>query len=69
MNTRPARVTAIVLGIIAVLIGVVWIGQGLNLLPGSSMSGNKMWFYIGLVVAVVGLVALILGLRRPPRPR
>ena len=34
MHTCPARVTAIVLGIIAVLIGVVWIGQGLNLLPG-----------------------------------
>jgi hypothetical protein len=41
-------------GIILVLLGVVWIGQGVNLLPGSFMSGQAIWGLIGVVVALVG---------------
>jgi multisubunit Na+/H+ antiporter MnhB subunit len=41
-------------GIVLVLLGLVWIGQGLNLLGGSAMSGQAMWAIIGLVVALVG---------------
>ena len=57
----------IVGGALAVLIGVVWIGQGLNLIPGSAMSGVKTWFYVGIVVAALGILVLFLGLRRSPR--
>lgn len=60
------RIVPVVLGGVALLIGAVWIGQGLNLIPGSFMTGNRMWFYIGLIVAVVGLVLVVLGLRRRP---
>lgn len=69
MSTQPARITAIVLGVIALVTGGVWIGQGLNLIPGSFMTGNRMWFYIGLVVAIVGIVLLVVGItrRRPAR--
>ena len=41
-------------GIVLVLLGLVWIGQGLNVLPGSFMSGQAMWAIIGLLVAAVG---------------
>jgi hypothetical protein len=41
-------------GVVCVLIGLVWIGQGTNLMPGSVMSGQAMWAIIGLVVLVVG---------------
>ncbi|HEY5822703.1 MAG TPA: hypothetical protein VIT20_12045 [Propionibacteriaceae bacterium] len=66
---RTPRIISIVIGIVAVLIGAVWIGQGLNLIPGSFMTGNRMWFYIGVVVALFGLILVILGLRRAPRSR
>ncbi|MGI9147411.1 MAG: hypothetical protein ACR2IK_12785 [Chloroflexota bacterium] len=43
-----------VLGLVCVVIGLVWIGQGVNLLPGSFMSGQAMWAIIGLVLLIVG---------------
>lgn len=52
-------------GVIAVLTGAVWVGQGLNLIPGSVMTGDRTWFYIGAIVGVVGVILVILGLRRP----
>lgn len=58
------RILFVVLGAIALLVGGVWIGQGLNLIPGSFMTGNRMWFYIGLLVAAIGLILVIVGLRR-----
>jgi len=43
-----------VVGVVCLLIGLVWIGQGTGLLPGSVMSGQSMWAIIGLVLVVVG---------------
>jgi hypothetical protein len=65
MTSRAARTVLIVLGIAALLVGAVWGGQGLGLIPGSFMTGDRTWFYIGLGVAFVGLVLLLIGLRRP----
>jgi hypothetical protein len=67
MNSRAGRTTLVIVGVIALLIGLVFAGQGANLIPGSGMSGVRMWLYIGLVVAVVGIVLITLGLRRPGR--
>lgn len=64
VNSRVARTIMVVVGVIAVLVGVVFGGQGLGLIPGSIMTGDRTWFYIGLVVAFVGVVLLLLGLRR-----
>ncbi len=69
MGSRAARIALVVVGALAVLTGGVWIGQGLNLIPGSVMTGDKKWFYIGLVVLVVGVVLLLTGLRRSRRIR
>jgi hypothetical protein len=63
VNSRGARLALIVVGAIALIVGAVWAGQGSNLLPGSVMTGSGMWLGIGLVVAVVGLVLLVLGVR------
>ncbi len=41
-------------GVVCVLLGLVWIGQGTNILPGSFMSGQRQWVIIGLVLVVVG---------------
>ena len=41
-------------GVVLILLGLLWIGQGLNLVPGSFMSGQSTWALIGVVVALVG---------------
>jgi hypothetical protein len=43
-----------VVGVVCLLIGLVWIGQGTGVLPGSVMSGQMMWAIIGLVLVLVG---------------
>ena len=65
MRSATARTTSVVVGALALLVGLLWIGQGLGYLPGSFMTGASEWFWIGLVVAVVGVVLLVRGLRRP----
>lgn len=35
MTSRPIRITMIVVGVLALLTGGMWVGQGLNLIPGS----------------------------------
>ncbi len=61
--------SSVVIGALALLVGLLWIGQGLGYVPGSFMTGAMRWFWIGLVVAVVGLLLLLAGLRRTPRAR
>ncbi|HTJ39173.1 MAG TPA: hypothetical protein VL738_38600 [Dactylosporangium sp.] len=58
------RWVLVIVGALLVLSGAVWTLQGLNVLGGSAMSGATMWAVIGPVVAVVGLVLLISGVRR-----
>ena len=65
MTSRAARTVLTVIGVIALLVGIVWGGQGLGVIPGSFMTGDRTWFYIGLGVAFVGVVLLLIGLRRP----
>ena len=47
-------------GVILLLLGVVWILQGVNVLPGSFMTGHIEWAYRGGAVAAVGAVLLLL---------
>jgi hypothetical protein len=51
-------------GIVAVLIGLLWIGQGTGLVawPQSSFMISQMqWAYYGAVLAVVGLLLIWRG--------
>jgi hypothetical protein len=62
------RIGSLIVGIIAILVGAVWILQGTGVLPGSVMSGQRMWLIIGIIVAIVGLALAYNGIRRPARP-
>jgi hypothetical protein len=44
-----------IVGVVCLLLGGLWIGQGVGLLPGTLMSGQIMWAIIGLVLVVVGV--------------
>jgi hypothetical protein len=59
------RIGSLVLGAIGVLAGAVWILQGAGLLAGSFMTGQRMWLFIGIIVAIVGLALAYNGFRRP----
>jgi hypothetical protein len=54
-----------IVGAIAVVIGVIWLLQGLNVLPGSFMTGQIRWAVYGAVVAVVGAGVVVWARRRP----
>jgi hypothetical protein len=61
------RWTWLILGVLAVLIGAVWTLQGLDILGGSGMSGNRTFVVIGPIVAIVGLIVIAFGARRRVR--
>jgi hypothetical protein len=54
----------LVAGVLLVGMGGLWTLQGLGLVGGSVMSGERTWAVIGPVVAVAGLVAIGVGARR-----
>jgi hypothetical protein len=54
-----------VVGVVLVLIGGVWLIQGLGLVPtGSFMDGQGVWAVIGGICLVGGLIALSRSRRR-----
>lgn len=56
--------TRAIFGVLFVLVGGVWFAQGIDVLGGSFMSGNRTWAFIGLPMVVIG-VLLLRSLRRP----
>lgn len=58
------RVALRVVGILLLAMGVIWILQGINILPGSFMTGQIQWAYRGGVAAVAGLILFIIAGRR-----
>lgn len=54
-----------VLAGLLILTGIVWILQGVNILPGSFMTGHIEWAVAGVVSALAGAVLAIVLRRRP----
>jgi len=57
-----------ILAICLMGMGTVWILQGVNILPGSFMTGQIVWAYRGAATALIGLVLLLFTLRRRNTP-
>ena len=49
---------------LVLLAGAVFAGQGLGYIPGSVMTGDVKWFWIGSVMVVVGLALGFYGFMR-----
>ncbi len=58
------KVTLNILGAILVLFGAIWFLQGINLLPGSFMTGQIRWAVYGGIAAAAGIALLLLAKRR-----
>ena len=48
----------VVIGAVLLLVGAVWIAQGIGVLHGSPMTGEAVWAIIGVPLVVVGLALL-----------
>lgn len=50
------RMAGIVVGLLAMLAGLIWMAQGLNLpfAPHSFMTADRTWLAIGLLTAIAG---------------
>lgn len=57
-----------VIGALLMFFGVVWFLQGINILPGSFMTGQLKWAAYGGIAFAIGVVAMIAA-RRIDRPR
>jgi hypothetical protein len=62
------KVTLNIVGAFLLLFGTVWFLQGLNLLPGSFMTGQIRWAVYGGIAVAAG-VALLLTANRQRRNR
>ena len=58
------RIVSNVLGVLCLLVGCVWILQGINFLPGSFMTGQTKWAIYGGILVVAGIGLLISANRR-----
>ena len=64
------RTILVITGVLLVLVGVVWFLQGINILPGSFMTGQAQWAVYGVLAILAGIGILAYGRRRgspPPR--
>lgn len=57
------RMLMMIVGALLVLMGGVWILQGINVLPGSFMTGQTKWTIYGALTAVAGIVLIVLARR------
>ena len=58
------RIALTLFGVLAVLLGGVWILQGIDILPGSVMTGDIRWAIYGVLLALAGIAAVVWSRRR-----
>lgn len=58
------RLIITIFGALLALLGGVWVLQGLNILPGSFMTGDIKWAIYGGIAVVVGLGLIVWSRRR-----
>jgi hypothetical protein len=58
------RILLNVAGVLCLLMGAVWFLQGINILPGSFMTGQTKWAIYGGLLVVVAIAVLTVANRR-----
>jgi hypothetical protein len=57
------RYVLLILGALMLLMGGVWLLQGIGILPGSFMTGQIFWAVMGAVSMTVGGLLVLAGFR------
>lgn len=52
-----------IIGALLIFFGVVWVLQGINILPGSFMTGQIQWAVYGAIAIAVGAFVLVAARR------
>jgi hypothetical protein len=52
-----------VLGVVLVLVGALWVLQGIGIAKGSFMTDHAQWAFIGAAVIVVGVALVAVRVR------
>jgi uncharacterized membrane protein HdeD (DUF308 family) len=60
--------TRAVIAVVLVVVGVVWIGQGLGAIGGSFMTDELIWAVFGAIALIFG-ISLLIGVRREQKDR
>jgi hypothetical protein len=55
------RYVLLILGGLMVLVGGVWLLQGIGILPGSFMTGQPFWAVMGAILLAVGALLVLAG--------
>jgi len=58
------RITLSIIAVLLILVGIVWILQGINVLGGSAMSGQSQFAIYGGIAALVGIGLLVFANRK-----
>lgn len=53
-----------IIGALLILAGAVWVLQGVNILPGSFMTGDPQWAINGAITIVIGIGLIVFGRSR-----
>jgi hypothetical protein len=55
------RLVSKIVGALSLVVGIVWFLQGINIIPGSFMTGQMKWAIYGALTAIAGLLLLLRG--------
>jgi hypothetical protein len=61
---RTMTITLYIVGSLLVLFGAIWFLQGINVMPGSFMTGQIQWAVYGGIAVAVGISLLLVANRR-----
>jgi hypothetical protein len=55
-------IVVVPVGIVISILGLIWLLQGIGILPGSFMTGSQFWAMAGAFTVIVGLIIITIGL-------
>ena len=58
------KISLYIIGALLILSGGIWFLQGINILPGSFMTGQIQWAINGVIAIVIGSFSIYLAKRR-----
>jgi hypothetical protein len=58
------RIVLNIVGVLLVLLGTIWILQGMNVMLGSPMTGQTRWAVRGGILVIAGIVGLVYANRK-----
>ena len=58
------RTIMVILGFVLVVVGIVWVLQGIGTLKGSFMTNQAFWTWMGVLAILLGVPVILQGLRR-----